>query len=99
MSARTAHVRREFERLLVGRGEADDLIRFERLARVMKKTSRCGLGLTASNPVTSSLENFPRLYEDRTEDAPGGMRRSFDLDAATASARALVGRDAGGFEA
>jgi [NiFe] hydrogenase diaphorase moiety large subunit len=94
----TVLLRRVMERILAGRGERDDLARFARLARVMKTASRCGLGQTAANPVTSTLENFPRLYEDRTEDAPDGMRRSFDLYAATASARALVGRDVEGPE-
>jgi [NiFe] hydrogenase diaphorase moiety large subunit len=47
----------------------------------MKRGSRCGLGQTAGNPVLTSLEAFPGLYEAAVAEGPEGLRRSFDLSA------------------
>jgi NADH:ubiquinone oxidoreductase subunit F (NADH-binding)/NAD-dependent dihydropyrimidine dehydrogenase PreA subunit/(2Fe-2S) ferredoxin len=41
-----------------GRAELADLERLERLARVVKASSLCGLGQTAPNPVLSALKYF-----------------------------------------
>jgi hypothetical protein len=55
----------------------------------MKATSRCGLGQTAPNPVSTSLVSFRSAYESRVLENPPGLRRSFDLEAATAEAAHL----------
>jgi [NiFe] hydrogenase diaphorase moiety large subunit len=85
-------LRRGVERILAGRGEPRDLVEFETLARTMKATSRCGLGQTSSNPVTSSLASFRPLYEGLVQADPDGLRRSFDLDAALADAARIRAR-------
>ena len=46
------------DRICAGQGELADLERLERLARVVKDGSLCGLGQTAPNPVLSSLRYF-----------------------------------------
>ncbi|NIA16750.1 MAG: NADH-quinone oxidoreductase subunit NuoF, partial [Planctomycetes bacterium] len=50
----------------VSRGEAEleDLDLLERLAEDIKKTSLCGLGQTAPNPVLSTLRHFRDEYEE-----------------------------------
>ena len=85
-------LRRGVERILAGRGEPRDLVEFETIARTMKATSRCGLGQTSSNPVTSSLASFRPLYEGLVQADPDGLRRSFDLDAALADAARIRAR-------
>lgn len=45
-----------------GRGELEDLDRLEKLAKVIKKSSLCGLGQTAPNPVLSTLKYFRDEY-------------------------------------
>jgi [NiFe] hydrogenase diaphorase moiety large subunit len=82
-------LRRGLERILAGRGEPRDLVEFETLAATMKATSRCGLGQTSSNPVTSSLASFRPLYERLVKEDPDGLRRSFDLDAAISDAERI----------
>ena len=82
-------LRRGLERILAGRGEPRDLVEFETLAATMKATSRCGLGQTSSNPVTSSLASFRPLYERLVKEDPDGLRRSFDLDAAMSDAERI----------
>ncbi|MGB9702824.1 MAG: NADH-ubiquinone oxidoreductase-F iron-sulfur binding region domain-containing protein, partial [Candidatus Kapaibacteriota bacterium] len=46
------------ERITNGTAVIEDLDKLKRLGNLMKKTSLCGLGQSAPNPVLSSLENF-----------------------------------------
>ncbi len=80
------------ERVRAGRGEPSDLDRLRELGETIRRTSRCGLGQTAPNPIVSSLAGLPSVYESRVEADLDGLRRSFDLDAALAPARAVPGR-------
>jgi len=50
------------ERITNGQGTLEDLDRLKRLALLMKKTSLCGLGRAAPNPVLSTLEHFRDEY-------------------------------------
>ncbi len=50
--------------ICAGRGELADLDRLERLARLVKASSLCGLGQTAPNPVLSSLLYFRDEFEE-----------------------------------
>ncbi len=50
-------------RLCEGDGREGDLERLEELARSVKKSSLCGLGKTAPNPVLSTLNYFREEYE------------------------------------
>ena len=50
------------ERITAGKGTLEDLDKLERLARLMKKASLCGLGRAAPNPVLSTLEHFRDEY-------------------------------------
>lgn len=80
---------RYLDRIISGHAEPSDLVALERAARTMKKSSRCGLGQTACNPVLTSLESFRPLYEKAVAEEPHGFRRSFDLAAAVAEHDAL----------
>ncbi|MDZ7725632.1 MAG: NADH-quinone oxidoreductase subunit NuoF [candidate division KSB1 bacterium] len=46
-----------------GDGKPDDLVKLERLGKLIQSTSLCGLGTTAPNPVLSALENFREEFE------------------------------------
>ena len=50
------------ERITAGQGTLEDLDKLKRLALLMKKTSLCGLGRAAPNPVLSTLEHFHDEY-------------------------------------
>jgi NADH-quinone oxidoreductase subunit F len=50
-------------RLCEGQGRPGDLERLEELALSVKKSSLCGLGKTAPNPVLSTLNYFRQEYE------------------------------------
>ncbi len=51
------------EKITTGNGEAEDLVKLERLAYVIKDTSLCGLGQTAPNPVLSTLKYYEDEYK------------------------------------
>jgi NADH:ubiquinone oxidoreductase subunit F (NADH-binding)/Pyruvate/2-oxoacid:ferredoxin oxidoreductase delta subunit len=50
------------ERITTGDSTAEDLEKLERLGRLMKKASLCGLGRAAPNPVLSTLEHYRDEY-------------------------------------
>ena len=51
------------ERITDGHGEMDDLDKLQRLGRIIKTTSLCGLGQSAPNPVLSMIANFREEFE------------------------------------
>lgn len=51
------------ERITEGKGEDGDIEKLEKLAETIKKTSICGLGQTAPNPVLSTIHYFRDEYE------------------------------------
>jgi len=50
------------ERITSGQGTLEDIAKLERLARLVKKSSLCGLGRAAPNPVLSTLNHFRDEY-------------------------------------
>ncbi len=85
-------LREGIERVMAGRADPEDLEQFQALGKAMKAMSRCGLGQTSPNPVLTTLESFPGLYESRVAEDPDGYCRSFDLGEAVALAEELSGR-------
>ena len=51
------------QRLVEGKGEEGDIEKLEKLAMNIKRSSLCGLGQTAPNPVLSTLKYFRDEYE------------------------------------
>lgn len=59
----TVKMYRLLERLTAGQATQADLNKLEELCRLVQKTSMCGLGQTAPNPVLSTLRYFRHEYE------------------------------------
>ena len=77
-------------KILDGKGTLRDVQELEKLSRTVGRTSRCGLGQSAPNPILSTLRNFPHLWE-------GKLKRvdfipSFDLEKSLRTATAVQGR-------
>ena len=51
-------------RITEGKGQAGDIEKLERLGNMIKKSSLCGLGQSAPNPVLSTIKNFRAEYEE-----------------------------------
>lgn len=62
------------QKIVDGKGEIEDLEKLEKLALNIKKTSLCGLGQTAPNPVLSTLKYFRDEYIShiQNKDCPAG---------------------------
>ncbi len=65
-----------------GQRDLDDAARWGALVRA---TSRCGLGVTAANPILTTLEKFPELFRAGLLVGGQTLLPSFDLDAALAT--------------
>jgi len=63
------------DRICEGRARPDDLADLEELAHRVKRTSLCGLGQTAPNPVLTTLKYFRDEYEAHQRDkrCPAGI--------------------------
>jgi len=55
-------------RITQGNGRMDDIDQLKKLARMIQKSSLCGLGKTAPNPVLSTLQNFEDEYVEHIRD-------------------------------
>jgi len=51
-------------RITEGKGQEGDIEKLERLGQMIKKSSLCGLGQSAPNPVLSTIKNFRAEYEE-----------------------------------
>lgn len=80
------------QRVRAGRGEPADLELMRGLGDTIRRTSRCGLGQSAPNPILTSLEGLAAEYETKLAAGDAGMRAGFDLDASLRPARAVPGR-------
>ena len=55
-------------RITGGKGVDGDIEKLLRLAQMIKKSSLCGLGQSAPNPVISTISNFREEYEDHIKE-------------------------------
>jgi len=81
-------------RLAEGKGSRRDLKDLERVSRLMKSASHCGLGTTASAHVLDALAKFRPALEQRLHSLE--VLPTFDLDEALAPAREITARDDAG---
>ena len=84
-------LKRGIENVMASRVGEQELRALQELATSVKNVSRCGLGQTSPNPVLSTLERFPEIYQQHTI-AEDGMTPTFDLDAAVSEAAVIAGR-------
>ncbi|MBL8057307.1 MAG: NADH-quinone oxidoreductase subunit F [Anaerolineales bacterium] len=59
----TVQMHRLLEKVTAGQGQAADLQKLENLCRLVQRTSLCGLGQSAPNPVLSTLRYFRHEYD------------------------------------
>jgi bidirectional [NiFe] hydrogenase diaphorase subunit len=66
----TVQIRALLDKIISGKGSSADLAQLEKLCRLVKRTSLCGLGQSAPNPVLSTLLYFRNEYEALLVDQP-----------------------------
>jgi len=77
-------IQRKLERLSNGLATENDLKELKDWGIIMKNTSRCGLGKTATNSLILALEKFHDYFEKRLDKNFDGLNLEFDMNAATA---------------
>ena len=70
---------------------AGDVVALEELCQLVKNYSHYGLGQTAANPIISTLQRYPEIYQDLLKKI--SFEPGFDLDGALETARQMVNRD------
>jgi [NiFe] hydrogenase diaphorase moiety large subunit len=75
-------IQRKLERLQNGLADMNDLKELKNWGTIMKTTSRCGLGKTASNSILQSLEKFQDYFAARFAGTDNSTYRKFDHHAA-----------------
>lgn len=75
-------LRNKMERIIAGRGCQQDLDEMVSWGELVRSTSRCGLGGTSPNPILTTLQQFPELYQAKLTEQSGVLLPSFDLEAA-----------------
>ncbi len=75
-----------------GLANPEDIQYLRELASTIIETSRCGLGVTAPNPVLTTLKSFPLIYSTMTKPNKDGIRDSFDIQSAIDDARKIAKR-------
>jgi [NiFe] hydrogenase diaphorase moiety large subunit len=83
----TALFPRLLDKILGKQGTLADLHQLESLAGTVARTSRCGLGQTAPNPILDSLKNFRPLWDSQLTNLD--FQPDFDLEKSLAEATQL----------
>jgi [NiFe] hydrogenase diaphorase moiety large subunit len=84
-------LKKKFEKVARGKGTEGDLRDLEAWGKLVKATSRCGLGQTSPNPILTTMQNFPELYEARIQKGKDFVPE-FDLAAAIQDGCAAANR-------
>ena len=87
----TSLMRDALDKIADGHGSRYEINELMRLAELLRRTSHCGLGQTAGNPVRDTWLKFRPAYERRL--IRGDFDPAVDLDAALSRAREIAGRD------
>ena len=87
----TTLMRDALDKIADGRGSRYEVNELMRLAELLRRTSHCGLGQTAGNPVRDTWLKFRPAYERRL--IRGDFDPAIDLDAALTRTREIAGRD------
>ncbi|MDD5214607.1 MAG: NAD(P)H-dependent oxidoreductase subunit E [Methylococcales bacterium] len=87
----TSLLKKQVDKIVEGHGSAGDIVALEELCQIIKNYSHCGLGQTAANPVLTTLERYPELYQSMLKKI--SYEPGFDLDKSLETARRMAHRD------
>ncbi len=69
----------KMERIIDGKACQQDLDEITSWSKLLKSTSRCGLGTAAPNPILATLNKFPEIYEEKLVKQNSPLLPSFDM--------------------
>lgn len=76
-------IQRKLERLDNGLANPQDLDDLKNWGMIMKNTSRCGLGKTATNSLIYAMDKFRDYFNSKLDKEYNGLNLKFDMEAAT----------------
>jgi [NiFe] hydrogenase diaphorase moiety large subunit len=76
-------IQRKLERLDNGLANETDLQELKSWGTIMKTTSRCGLGKTATNSLINAMDKFHDYFSGKLDKTYNGLNLKFDMEAAT----------------
>ncbi len=85
-------LKNSIEKVVEGHGITKDIDDMSAWSEILRKTTRCGLGQTSSNPITTTIKNFRPLYDARVKNVE--YQSDFDMSKAVVESCAVVGRSA-----
>ncbi len=66
------------KQIIAGNAVKEDLEKVTSWSKIIKSTSRCGLGTTSPNPILNSLDQFPEIYNTKLVTQEGALLPSFN---------------------
>jgi [NiFe] hydrogenase diaphorase moiety large subunit len=90
----TSLLKKQLDKIVDGHGSAGDIVALEEICQLVKNYSHCGLGQTAANPILTTLQRYPEVYQAQLKAI--SYEPGFDLNASLATARKLANRDDAG---
>ncbi len=69
----------KMERIIDGKACQQDLDEITNWSKLLKGTSRCGLGTAAPNPILTTLDKFPEIYQGKLVKQNSPLLPSFDM--------------------
>lgn len=76
-------IERKLERIKNGVASRKDIEELKEWGVLMRNTSRCGLGKTATNSLINTLDKFEDYFEKKVQHNGSVQNQKFDLEAAT----------------
>ncbi len=73
-------IQRKLEKVALKLAYASDFDDIREWGNIMKMTSRCGLGKTATNSLVMALDKFPEYFESKVDHHKEGLNKEFDLE-------------------
>ncbi len=72
---------KKINKLILGHAEEKDLADIKEWSKIIKTTSRCGLGQSSSNSLNDAMKKFPEIFEKRLSENTD-FNKAFNLDKA-----------------
>jgi [NiFe] hydrogenase diaphorase moiety large subunit len=76
-------IQRKLEKLNSGSANENDLKDLKNWGIIMKNTSRCGLGKTATNTIIAAMDKFHDYFISKLDKKFDGLNLEFDMEGAT----------------
>lgn len=85
-------LKNSIEKVVEGKAIKKDIDDMLAWSEILRKTTRCGLGQTSSNPITTTIKNFKELYDKRVKDVE--YSSDFNILESVKESCEVVGRSA-----